>query len=248
MSNVSIENHGKVAVVRLDNGVINAISPQLVEDLGQALPAVQKDYGGMVLAGGSKFFSIGFELPTLIQFDRKRLADFLDKFDQLILQLFTLPLPTCCAICGHATAGGLVLAQTCDFRIGTTEKKLLGLNEIKIGLPVPYLADLMLRQLVGDRAATNLLYSGQFISPEEAAPIGLVDAVCPPEEVEKQAIDKVAALSNAPRATFAAVKANRVKQIRSLAEGYRIADDSEFLDCWFSRPVQNLLQAALEKF
>ena len=52
-------------------------------------------------------------------------------------------------VAGHAVAGGCVLALATDLRLIAAGKKLIGLNEVTIGLPVPYLADLALRQLVG---------------------------------------------------------------------------------------------------
>ena len=112
----------------------------------------------MVLAGGTKFFSIGLNLPELIGLNRKEMAEFWERFTQTVFGLYTLPMPTVCAVCGHAVAGGNILALTCDYRIGSTENRKIGLNEILLGLPVPYLADLMLRQVSGDRAATERLY------------------------------------------------------------------------------------------
>ena len=97
------------------------------------------------------------------------MADFWHRFEDMVLALYTNPLPTACAIAGHAPAAGTILAIACDFRFLATGKKLIGLNEITIGLPVPFLADLMLRQAVGDRAATEIEYSGDLLIPEKAS-------------------------------------------------------------------------------
>ncbi|MGD9010542.1 MAG: enoyl-CoA hydratase-related protein [Desulfobacteraceae bacterium] len=74
MDQVSIETHGDVALLRLANGVTNAIGPVMVDELLEALQAVQLDYRGMVLAGGDKFFSIGLDLPLLLTLDEDDMA------------------------------------------------------------------------------------------------------------------------------------------------------------------------------
>ena len=248
MSKVKIEAHADVAVLRLSNSVTNAISPELVDDLADALDQAKEEFKGLILAGGSKFFSIGFDLPTLLQLDRPAMADFYFKFNQTALDLYTLPLPTACAIAGHAIAGGTILALTADFRFASSGRKLMGLNEVKIGVPVPYLADLMLRQIVGDRAATELNYHGEFLDAEQAQKIGLLDEVCPVEKLEQKAIAKVADLAVLPPYGFNLIKENRVEEIRSRFKEKGSAKIGLFLDCWFNPAVQELLKQAAKKF
>jgi enoyl-CoA hydratase/carnithine racemase len=248
MSKVKIESHAEVAVLRLDNGVTNAIGPELVDDLAAALQRVKEEFKGLILAGGTKFFSIGFDLPALLQLERSAMADFFLKFNRTVLDLYTLPLPTACAIAGHAIAGGTILALTADFRLASSGRKLMGLNEIKIGLPVPFLADLMLRQIVGDRAATELNYRGEFLEAEQARKIGLLDDICPPEKLDQKAIEKVAALAALPPYGFPLIKANRVEEIQSRFKEKGSARSALFLDCWFNPAVQELLKQAVKKF
>jgi len=248
MENVKIEAHGSVAILRLNNGVTNAISSELVSDLSVALGQIKSEFKGMVLAGGTKFFSIGLELPGLLQLDHRSMDDFWSKFNQVTLDLYTLPIPTGCAIGGHAIAGGAILALTCDYRYISTGRKLIGLNEIKIGLPVPYLADLILRQIVGDRAATKMEYSGEFLEPEEAQLIGLADSVHSLAELEDQIREKVAEISELPPYGFTFIKENRTAEIRLLFEENRQRKADIFLSCWFDPPVRELLNEAAKKF
>jgi enoyl-CoA hydratase/carnithine racemase len=140
------------------------------------------------------------------------------------------------------------LAIACDFRFLATGKKLMGLNEITIGLPVPFLADLMLRQAVGDRAATEIEYSGDLIVPEKAEAIGLVDGLCAEADVEPKAIAKISALIEKPPFGFSLTKQHRTRDIRSRFLSNRAAINSSFLECWFSSPVQELLKEASRKF
>ena len=141
MSKVIIEVHDAVAVLRLKNGVTNAISPELVDDLLATMKQMKIEFNGMVLAGGDKFFCIGFDLPKLLQLDRPEMTEFYVRFNQAVLDLYTLPMPTACAIDGHATAGGAIFALSADFRFVSSGRRLIGVNEVKIGLPVPHLAD-----------------------------------------------------------------------------------------------------------
>ena len=248
MPKVVIEDHDSLAIIRLNNGATNAISPALVEDLSVAVKQVEGQFHGVVLAGGEKFLSIGFDLPELLKLDRNGVTQFFYNFNQAAFNLFTVPLPTACAIAGHATAGGTILALTCDYRFAAPGKKLMGLNEVKLGVPVPYLADLILQQIVGDRAATEMLYLGELMPTSEAEQIGLVDEVLPQDEVEDRALEKVTKLAALPRPAFEAIKANRVEAIRIRYEENYKSKHETFLDCWFSEQTQGLLAEAAKKF
>jgi enoyl-CoA hydratase/carnithine racemase len=247
MPNVTIESEGKVAILRLNNGVTNAISPDLVSDLSEALATVRKEFRGMILTGNEKFLSIGFDLPRLIQLDRNGMTDFLNRFNGFLLDLYTLPLPTCCLISGHAIAGGTILALTCDYRYAGSGKKLLGLNEIKLGLPVPYLADMILRRLVSDGAANDILYGGEFMPASAAKDLGLVDGIFE-EDPLGRALEKISGIADLSDAAFSAIKENRVEVLRMRYEANQRSKNEYFLDCWVSEPVQALLQEASRKF
>ena len=86
MSKAIVEAQGDVAVIRMKNGVTNAVNPELIEDLTIALETVKKDFRGMVLAGNTKFFVIGFDVPTLLKLDRPGMADFFHRFNQFFIR------------------------------------------------------------------------------------------------------------------------------------------------------------------
>ncbi|MFO7710040.1 MAG: enoyl-CoA hydratase/isomerase family protein [Desulfobacterales bacterium] len=248
MKNVVLEDQGAIAVMRLTSGVTNAIGPEMVEDLAAALQEVQGRFRGMVLAGGSKFFSIGLDLPALLKLDRAGMREFWVKFEDAVLGLYTLPVPTAAAITGHAPAAGTILALTCDFRLISAGKSVTGLNEIRIGLPVPFLADLMLRQIAGDRAATEIEYTGELLAPQKAQALNLVDSVLPQEEVEAKAIAQVSEILKHPPFGFALTKQLRTRDIRAQFLAGRESVNRAFMDCWFSDPVQRILKEASKKF
>lgn len=248
METVLLEYRKDIAILRLNNGVTNAISPQLVDDLSAALSECRDLCKGLILTGGTKFFSIGFDLPALLPLDRNTFADFYHRFNQTVLDLFSLPVPTVCAISGHAIAGGTILALTCDYRFSALEKKLLGLNEIKLGVPVPHLADLMLRLIVAERAATEIVYRGEFLTAADSRQIGLVDEICSPDTLEARALEKVLELAALTAAAFSQIKNSRVAATRQIFEKNHPEKMNAFLDCWFNPAVRGLLMEAAKKF
>jgi enoyl-CoA hydratase/carnithine racemase len=152
------------------------------------------------------------------------------------------------ALAGHATAGGTILALTADYRFGTPGRKLIGLNEVNIGVPVPYLADLILRHILSERHATRIVYRGDLVEQTAAKDLGLVDEIHPEAELAAAALAAVKELAERPQPAFGIIKNNRVHAVQSAFEKQRQAKKIEMLDCWFLPPVQAMLKKAAEKF
>jgi enoyl-CoA hydratase/carnithine racemase len=234
MSVITLERQNHVAVARLHHGTINAISPQLVEELSGAIDqtAVDPEIRALVLTSANeKFFSIGFDIPVLFPMAREEFTK-----------------PTIAAISGHAIAGGCILALCCDYRVIAEGRKLMGLNEIKLGVPIPYVADCVLRFLVGARCARDLADGGEFYPADELLTMGMVDEVVPQGEVFTRALQKAQTLAAKPAEALACIKADRqevtVTQITS-----RIDEKNElFIDRWFARDTRPRLQEAMETF
>lgn len=246
---VIIEQYAAVALVRLNNGVTNAVNPLLIADLDKALDEVrQLGSKALLLAGGPKFFSIGLDLPGLLQLDRNDMAQFWYDFDTFIGRLYALPMPTLCAYQGHATAAGSIFASACDFRLAAAGRPLFGFNELVIGLSVPLLPQLMLVQIIGSQKAAELMFSGRFVKPDEALALGIVDAVYAPEELEARALEKLNALAALPALGFQATKYYKTKFVLEQFEANRDMAAKSFLDCWFNPEVQSILTEAAKKF
>ncbi len=248
MAAVETVYHGNVAVVRLANKPANAIGRELVADLSAALGDARHKAGAMVLCGGTKFFSIGIDLPFLLTLERREMADFWDSFTGLCYDLYAVEIPVVCALAGHAVAGGNILALSADFRFGSRGKNRIGLNEIKLGVPVPGPADLILRQVVGDRVATRMMYEGNFLSFEEAETVGLIDELHPADSVEKRAVEKAALLASFEQKAFSVIKNGRVDEVRNRHLETVREKNERFLDCWFTEPVRQKLSEAAKKF
>lgn len=248
---ISIDHHDQVAVVKLNRSIINAIGPELVEELAETLGKVKNDpdvHGVVLSSSNDKFFSIGLDIPQLFEFAKGDFALFWHAFNKACLDLYTLSKPTIAAITGHATAGGCVLALCCDYRFIAEGKKLMGLNEIKLGVPVPYVADCILRYLIGIQRAREIMDSGELFPPSDLLRVGMVDQVFPLEEVLSQAIQKAKLVGSLPQQAFAVIKSNRVEVVKKEILACLEEKERLFVECWYSEEASRRLRKAIEKF
>jgi enoyl-CoA hydratase/carnithine racemase len=251
MGIIHTERRGKVAIVQLNRSVTNALDLQLVDELTETLQDVKHDADIHSLVLGSsnaKFFSIGFDIPQLFELAREDFEVFYRAFNRACIDLYALPKPTMAAIAGHAIAGGCILTLCCDYRYMAQDRKLMGLNEIKLGVPVPYPADCILRQIVGVRVAREIMESGEFYPAEELLRMGVVDRVVSLEQLMPKSIEKAEALGTLPQAAFARIKQNRIESVK--ARILRRLEERErfFIECWYSDGSRGRLKQAMEKF
>jgi len=240
-----------VAVVKLDRGVTNSLNLECVRELAAALeraranPQVQ----ALVLSSANaKFFSIGFDIPQLFTLSEDDFRVFYGTFNQTCMELYTLPKPTVAAITGHAIAGGCILALCCDYRLIGEGRKLMGLNEVNLGVPVPYLADCLLRNLVGARYGREILEMGKFYQAEESLQMGMVDQVLPLEKVLSESIEKAHQLGAMPQRAYQMIKRNRVEGIEVQIRARWEEKQRFFVECWYSDEARARLQEAMLKF
>ena len=240
-----------VAIIRLAKSVTNPIGMQLVNDLSAKVREARDDpevHAVMLTGESDRFFSIGLDIPELIDYDKDEFTQFFRLFDQLCIELYSLPKPTVVAIRGHATAGGAILALTGDHRVMTSGRAVMGLNEVRLGVVVPYPADRMLRDLVGSRTARDIMEVGDFYDPPELLAMGLVDEVVPPDQVLFIARELATSLAASSAEAYAAIKANRTAPVVADIEAHLEAKQREFVDMWYSEHAQAQLEEAMLKF
>lgn len=245
---MDMEIKNDIAFVRMNSGVTNAVSPELIADLSGIMAKIKNDAAAMILTGNHRFFSMGFDLPRVMEFDRARLKTYLADFQNMIFEMAFLPLPVIAALTGHAVAGGAILAIVCDYRIAKSEKLRIGFNESLLGLTLPYLAELMLERFTGSRICGRLMLEGSLIKAENAISLGLIDEACPLEGVMERAVQKAGQFLEIPGETFIAMKENHLAAVR---EKYlaRVGPRTEqFMDLWFTKETQKRLARAMEKF
>ena len=247
---ISVERQDQVAILKLSRDVSNALNLELMTKLAEALEEVRRDpeVRGMVLASANdKIFSLGFDIPWLYECNREEVGRFFRFFNRTCLELYTVPKPAIAAITGHAIAGGSILALCCDYRHIAEGRKLMGLNEIKLGVPVPYLPDCIARQLLGVNKAREVLETGDFHAAEDLLRMGMVDRVLPLQSVLPKSVEKAKQLGSTPPA-FAVIKQNRVESIEARVREHGEAKARAFLDCWFSPDTRERLREAIKKF
>jgi len=152
------------------------------------------------------------------------------------------------AITGHAIGAGCILSLCCDHRFISQGRKLMGLIEIRNGLPAPYPADRILRELVGVGKARAILDMGEFYEPSRSLELGLVDAVLPPEELLPAAVAKASSLAARPQEAFAMIKENRTRAVAEEIEERLPGKEVLFMECWYSEGTQALLREAARSF
>jgi enoyl-CoA hydratase/carnithine racemase len=240
-----------VAVIKLDHAVTNALGLGMVQELDAALRKVEADPGIRALvvrSANDKFFSIGLDLPQLFGLSEEEFMAFYRAFNEMCMQLYTFPKPTVAAITGHAVAGGCVLALCCDYRLIAAGRKWMGLNEVKLGVPVPYLAHCVLQDLVGPLKAREVVETGQFYPPEESLAMGLVDGVLPLEEVLPQSVERARHLATIPPHTYVVIKQNRTEGTEQRIGAQWDERQRAFVECWYAPQAREQLQEALRNF
>jgi len=248
---IDIDYFDSIGLLKLNRSVTNAINLDLVNALAEGLNTLESDpkVRGMVLSSANdKFFSIGFDIPELFALNRIEFENFYRAFNQTCFHLFALTIPVVAALPGHAIAGGYILSLCCDYRYLSEGHKLIGLNEVKLGLPVPYLADSILRSLIGGRLANQVVQEGEFLCPNDSLQMGIVDQVLTPDRLLPEAIAKTKQLAGLPANGFASIKRNWTEIIETKIQERWDQKIETFLDSWFSPQNRDLLETAMRKF
>jgi enoyl-CoA hydratase/carnithine racemase len=247
---IDVTYEDTVAVLKLNRGVTNALNLALVREVTDTLHRAAGDpqVRALVLSTGNKFFSIGFDIPHLFDLSPDDFATFYRTYNETCLALYTHPKPTVAAITGHAIAGGCILALCCDYRFIGQGRKLMGLNEIKLSVPVPYLADRLVHSLGTARAAREILELGEFYQAEESLELGLVDQVWPLEEVLPRSIERARLLGASEPQAYRAIKRNRVEPVEAQVRARWEERQRTFVECWYSDAAREQLREAIKTF
>lgn len=185
---------GDVAVVSLDDGKANAISFEVLDQLNAALDEAAATSKAVVLMGREGRFSAGFDLKVMTG-DIERARQLLGGGAELALRIYEFPIPVVLGVTGHALAMGGILVCTADWRVGAQGSFKIGLNEVAIGMPVPYFAVELCRDRLSPRYFTRSLQHAELWTPDEAVPANFLDEVVLPDRVETRAVEIAARLA-----------------------------------------------------
>lgn len=207
-----------VAIIRLDNPKVNALSTAVLDGVRLAALALAADPpGAVVLTGGERIFAAGADISEFAGPDEARTIGAL--FVETTLAIESIPRMVIAAVAGFALGGGCELALACDLRVAA-DNAAFGQPEILLGIIPGGGGTQRLTRLVGPSRAKEIIFSGRMIKADEAMRIGLADAVVPLAELHDRALAMAAGYARgALVAQGFAKKAINAGLDGSLAEG-----------------------------
>lgn len=249
MSTVSLEVNNHVATLTIQSPPANALSTTLLKDLEAQLDAITNDgtIKAIVLKGDGRFFSAGADIKEFTSLQDASDYEALAKNGQeLFNRIEKFPVPVIAAIHGAALGGGLELAMACHIRI-VSESAKLGLPELNLGIIPGFAGTQRLPQLVGNAKAYELILTGEPISGEEAAAIGLANHAVKEEELFETAEKLAQKIAAKSKPTIAKVmELVPFAKFNSFSEGV-VAEAKAFGDVFGNEDAKEGVQAFIEK-
>jgi enoyl-CoA hydratase/carnithine racemase len=185
-----------VALLRLDNPKVNALSSGVLQQLSSAAEALTDDPpGAVVVTGGDRVFAAGADISEFGgPAEAERIGGL---FHRALNAVAEIPRAVIASISGYALGGGCELALACDLRIASTKAKL-GQPEILLGIIPGGGGTQRLARLVGPSRAKDLILTGRQVDAEEAQRIGLVDEVVEPDQLDERVLTMARQLAAGP--------------------------------------------------
>ena len=180
---------GKVGVITLNRPKqLNALSNQLMDELGMALKAFDADeaIGCIIVTGSEKAFAAGADIGAMGSngFADVYKGDYITRNWETIRSVRK---PVIAAVSGFALGGGCELAMMCDFIIAADNAKF-GQPEIKLGIIPGAGGTQRLPRAVGKAKAMDMALTARMMNAEEAERSGLVSRVVPLDKLMDEAI------------------------------------------------------------
>ncbi len=163
-----------IATITLDDGKVNALSPAMSNAVMADLDRAEADGAIVVLTGRATTLSAGFDLRV----PGEQWPEMLIAGATLAKRLLGFPRPTVIAGNGNAIAMGAFLLLAADLRINAEEGKI-GLNEVAIGLTVPWFGIALARHRLSRPGYDRAVITGEIMSPQDAIDVGFLDRVAP---------------------------------------------------------------------
>ena len=214
---VLFERKGTLAVIRLNRPEArNALSPEMVSELGQAIAsATARDIRAVLLTGTDGAFCSGADVrnftaelegsgPEGLSEHLRRLADSLHS--QVVMPIRKLDKPVIAAVNGVAAGAGFSLALACDMRVASSDARFL-LAYANIGCTADGGSTYMLPRIVGQGRAMEIYLARQPIGAHYALEMGLVSQVFDASYFERHAMETADRLAQGPTRAYGRVKA-----------------------------------------
>jgi len=215
------EAKGRVAVITLNRPKqLNALNPQLMQELGAALKAFDADdgVGAILITGGDKAFAAGADIGVMKDFDFQHafLSNYITRDWEHIRSVRK---PVIAAVAGYALGGGCELAMMCDIVIAAESAKF-GQPEINLGVLPGSGGTQRLPRAVGKAKAMDLCLTARMMDAAEAERSGLVSRVVPNDKLmlETMAVAEKIASYSLPAVMMVKEAVNRAYE-STLSEG-----------------------------
>jgi enoyl-CoA hydratase/carnithine racemase len=248
------EDKGGIAILTLNRPQArNSLSEALLEALSDALSAVARDQTvrAVVIAANGAAFSAGHDLKELNahrsdeDHGRAYFKHVMSLCSRVMQQIVTLPQPVIAAVHATATAAGCQLVASCDLAIASHAARF-ATPGVNIGLfcSTPMVA---LSRNVSRKHAMQMLLTGDLISAEEAARIGLVNEVVPAGEERAAALKLAAKIAGKSTLTVKIGKEAFYRQAEMpLADAYDYASQV-MVENMLARDAEEGISAFIEK-
>jgi len=219
------------ARIRMDNPSLrNALTLEAARSLTEAIESVA-DSGArcVVLEGTGEAFCAGGDIQLMMEGlsgDRETdelMTEAAYPINRTVKRLYECPLPTVAKVDGPAFGAGASLAIACDVVLAS-ERAELSFGFRRVGLSVDSGTSYLLPRMVGESTAKTLVYSGEVLTAEEAADLGLVNRVYPTEEFDERTAAFVDRVATGP--TVALTRSKALLQ-RGLERSFEEAIDAE---------------------
>ncbi len=227
---IEYQKEGKLAIFTINHLPVNAMNVQGLRELHQAMVDFRDDpelWVGIITGAGEKAFCAGADIKDMLPFLQDTLPERPWATPDIPMRGLELWKPLIAAINGMALGGGLEIALSCDIRIAS-EKALLGVPEVTLGLIPGWGGTQRLPRMIPGCKAAELLLLGKPIDAQEAFRIGLINKIVPTEAVMPTAREWAKTICQAgPLAVRAAKEAMIIGSSMTLEDGLRLENTLE---------------------
>ncbi|MGI9233249.1 MAG: crotonase/enoyl-CoA hydratase family protein [Woeseiaceae bacterium] len=183
---VQYNQRDQVAIISIDDGKRNALSPQVLRGLYQALDRAESDRAIVILTGRESVFSAGFDLHVMKRGGINALRMLRSGYG-LTARVMAYPYPVIAACNGHVMAMGVFLMLSADYVIGSRGDFKIAANEVAIGLTMPRVASAMLRHRLNPAAFQRAVTLSDYFDVDSALRAGFFDELVDPLGVVSRA-------------------------------------------------------------